>query len=32
MTGKYKTELTADELAALPDGAIDTSDIPEFDE
>ena len=32
MTEKYKTELTADELAALPDDAIDTSDIPDFDE
>lgn len=29
---KYKKPLTAKELAALPDEAIDTSDIPELDE
>ncbi len=32
MTGKYNKELTAEELAALPDEAIDTSDIPELGE
>ena len=32
MTKKYERELTAEELAALPDSAIDTSDIPELDE
>ena len=32
MTKKYAKELTAKELATLPDSAIDTSDIPELDE
>ena len=32
MTRKYQKELTLEELAALPDDAIDTSDIPELDE
>ena len=32
MTGKYNKELTAEELAALPDEAIDTSDIAELGE
>ena len=31
MKKRYKKELTAEELAALPDAAIDTSDIPELD-
>ena len=32
MTKKYEKELTAKQLAALPDTAIDASDIPELDE
>jgi uncharacterized protein (DUF4415 family) len=32
MARKYQKELTLEELAALPDEAIDTSDIPELDE
>ena len=32
MKKKYKKELTAKELAALPDEAIDTSDIPALGE
>lgn len=31
MTKRYDRALTAEELAALPDEAIDTSDIPELD-
>ena len=30
MKKRYKKELSAEELAALPDAAIDTSDIPEL--
>jgi uncharacterized protein (DUF4415 family) len=32
MQKRYERELSAEELAALPDDAIDTSDIPELDE
>ncbi len=32
MERKYKRELSAQELAGLPDSEIDTSDIPELDE
>ncbi len=32
MAQKFKKELTLEELAALPDEAINTSDIPELDE
>ncbi|WP_320201928.1 BrnA antitoxin family protein [Agrobacterium sp. rho-13.3] len=32
MTKKYEKELSLEELAALPDEAIDYSDIPELDE
>ncbi len=32
MRKRYDKELTARELAALPDEQIDTSDIPELDE
>ena len=32
MTRRYDRPLTPDELAALPDTAIDTSDIPALDE
>ena len=32
MKKRYERELSARELAALPDDAIDTSDIPELDE
>ena len=32
MTKRYETPLTPEELAHLPDEAIDTSDIPELDE
>lgn len=32
MKKRYEKELSAKELAALPDDAIDTSDIPELDE
>ena len=32
MKKRYERELSAKELAALPDDAIDTSDIPELDE
>ena len=31
MTKKYEKELTVEELAALPDSAIDATDIPELD-
>lgn len=31
MTKKYEKELTVKELAALPDSAIDATDIPELD-
>lgn len=31
MTKRYETPLSSDELAALPDDAIDYSDIPELD-
>lgn len=32
MRKKYEKELSIEELAALPDDQIDTSDIPELDE
>ncbi len=32
MSKRYKKELPIDQLAALPDDRIDTSDIPELDE
>jgi uncharacterized protein (DUF4415 family) len=32
MQKRYERELSPEELAALPDEAIDTSDIPELDE
>lgn len=32
MKKKYEKELSLEELAALPDGKIDYSDIPELDE
>ena len=32
MKKRYEKELPARELAALPDDAIDTSDVPEQDE
>lgn len=32
MKQRYKKELSLDELAALPDSEIDTSDIPELGE
>lgn len=32
MKKRYDRELTVEELAALPDDQIDTSDIPELDE
>ncbi|GAK71104.1 hypothetical protein RRU01S_15_00280 [Agrobacterium rubi TR3 = NBRC 13261] len=32
MTKKYEKELSLEELAALPDDAIDYSDIPELDD
>ena len=32
MKKRYERELSAKELAALPDDTIDTSDIPELDE